>query len=143
VLEDKYKDAKELLFENNRKFSEATRLLAMREFDVEAVINRRNEALEDIKEHEEMHKQSAAQMIHVEKKGGKTAERKLEKEQRIEAMANQIETTDDLTEDALRSISKLELKREYILDQINYWHEKTKKLNDEVDRMNQEDWVSY
>ena len=142
-LEDKCKEAKELLFENNRKFSEATRFMAMREFDIEAAINRRNAALEDIKEHEEMHKQSAKEVVNVEKRGGQAVERKLEKEQRIEAMSNQLETTDDRTEDALRSISKLELKREYILDQINYWNEKTKKLNDEVDRMNQEDWVSY
>ena len=142
-LEDKCKEAKELLFENNRKFSEATRFMAMREFDIEAAINRRNAALEDIKEHEEMHKQSAKEVVNVEKRGGQAVERKLEKEQRIEVMSNQLETTDDQTEDALRSISKLELKREYILDQINYWNEKTKKLNDEVDRMNQEDWVSY
>ena len=115
----------------------------MREFDLEAVTNRINEALEDIKEHEDMQQQSAKQMIHAEKRGGKTAERKIEKEQRIEAMSNQIETTDDRTEDALRSINKLKLKKEYIMDQINYWHEKTRMLTDEVDRMNQEDWVSY
>ena len=142
-LEDKCKEAKEHLFETNRKFSEATRSLAMREFDIEAATNRRNAALEDIKEHEDMRQQSAQQMIHVEKRGGKAAERKLEKEQQIEAMTNQIETIDDQTEDALRSISKSELKREYILDEINYWQQKTKKLNEEVDRMNQEDWVSY
>ena len=141
-MEDKCKDAKELLFENNRKFSEATRSLAMREFDLDAVNKRLNEALEDIKEHEEMQKQSAAHMISVEKRGGKTAEREVEKEQKVKTMSNQIETTDDRTEDALRSVNKLELKKEYMLDQISYWHEKTQKLHEEVDRMNQEDWSS-
>lgn len=142
-LEDKCKDAKELLFETNRKFSEATRSLAQKECDVEAVSNRLHEALQSIEEQEDMRKQSAQQMIHAEKRGGKTAERKLEKEQRIEAMTNQIETVDDRTEDALRSLSKLELKREYLLDKINYWHDKTKKLEDEINGMNREDWVSY
>jgi chromosome segregation ATPase len=142
-LEDKCKEAKEHLFENNRKFSEATRMLAMREFDVEAATKRLNEALEDIKEHVDIHKQSAQQMVNVEQRGGKAAGRNLEKEQQIEAMTNQIEAMDDRTEDALRSIAKSELKREYILDQIDYWEQKAKKINEEVDRMNQEDWVSY
>lgn len=142
-LEEKCKEAKEELFENNRKFSEATRSLAMKEFDIEAVTNRMNEALADIKEHKEMQEQSAKQIINVEKQGGKAAERQVEKEHHIEAMVNQIEVMDDRTEEALRSISKLELKREYIVDKINYWNEKTNTLNEEIDRMNQEDWVSY
>ena len=107
-MEEKCKDAKELLFENNRKFSEATRLLAMRQFDVEAVTARINKALEEIEEHKEMQKQSSVQMMHAEKRGGRNVERQLEQEQRIEATTNQIETIDDCTEDALRSINKLE-----------------------------------
>lgn len=137
-MEEKCKDAKELLFENNRKFSEATRLLAMRQFDVEAVTARINKALEEIEEHKEMQKQSSVQMMHAEKRGGRNVERQLEQEQRIEATTNQIETIDDCTEDALRSINRLELKKEYVLDQINYWKEKTQKINEEIDIMNQD-----
>lgn len=139
-IEDTCKEAKEALFEVNRKFSESTRSLAMREWDLEALTNRLNVALQSIDEMDDMKKTSDQQMVHAEKRGGKTAERKLEQEKKIEAIKSNVESVNERTEDALRDISKFELQREYKLDEIAYWEAKTKKIEEEINSVNQKDW---
>ena len=142
-VEEKCKDAREMVFENKRKFHEATRQFAMLEYDLEAMTNRVNSALQRIAEVEDMKTTSDQQVAQVEKRGGKTAERELEKKAKMEALAKQIEDTDDVTEEGLKTIRKLQLKREYILDQIEYWNTKTERIKDEIDTANQEDCGSY
>ena len=139
-LEEKCKQAKEELFEVNRKFSESTRSLAMREFDLEATTLRVTTALQRIDEVDDMKTTSGQQMVHAEKRGGKTAERKVEKENKIQALTEQVNGLDEGTEDALRNILKLELQREHILDQIAYWNGKTQKIEEEINSANQDGW---
>ena len=139
-VEDKCAEAKEMLFEVHRKFHEATRFLAMKECDGEAKVNRLNVALQRIAEVEDMRKETGQQMAQVEKRGGKTAERKLEKEAKIEELTKQIESIDDVTEEALKSISKLQLKREYRSEESEYWDAKTERVEEEINSANQGDW---